>query len=299
MNPTKLKQLENVVRIGGKGSTRRKHKHIPRPSMIDENRLRSSLQKLPMSVLTGIQQVHLSMQDGGQKVMYYPKVECSVQSNVYIISSESSEIIFPDSEPEPGLVGVPQLVPIEDAQCLINLPRSKKKEKKPRIRCRARNKAMKAAWQPDLDGDGVSVASFTNLPAVQPDQKAAGNGDGNYNDVKNEPDGGHNGEEDSPDGNADGHGDGNADASRVFADNDPKHLVSIFNSRKGVPVEELLEIMSLSKNESASSKEARLRFCSDSDSDLDELLFGDIDTAPNGGNQDQDQNQNQDQDRTV
>lgn len=283
MNPAKLKQLEKVVRIGGKGSTRRKHKHIPRPSMIDVSRLRSSLMKLPMSVLRGIQQVHLSMQDGGQKVMHFPKVECSIQSNVYIINSESSEIM-------------PHLVPIEDAQSQVNLHGSKKKEKKPRIRCRARNKAMKAARLSDLDGDGVSVTSCSSPPAVQPDQKAAGSGDGKSNDDKDKPNGGHNDEEGNPDGKADeGGDDGNANALRVADDNDPKHMVSIFSSPKGVPVEELLEMMSLSKNDSASSKEARLRFCSDSDSELDELLFGEIDSAAKGGNQDKNQNQ----DRTV
>lgn len=305
MKPEQLKQLEKVVRIGGKGSTRRKHKHIPRPSTMHETRLRSSLQKLPLSVITGIEQVHLSMQDGVQKVMYFPKVECSVQSNLYIISSASSEIILPDSDPDRELVGVPQLVPIKDAHCLINLQHSKKKEKKekkPRIRCRARNKAMKAASQPDL----VSTSSCTRLPAVQPDPKAAGDGDDkdapdsghNDGDDKDEPDSGHNDGEASPDGNAHGDGEGNGNASREFADDDPKHLVSIFNSHEGVPVEELLDILSLEKADTASSKESRLHFCSDSDSDLDQLLFGEKDSATKEGqqdhNEDQDQDENQD-----
>lgn len=278
MKPEELKQLEKAVRIGGKGSTRRKHKHIPRPSVTGETRLRSSLQKLPLRAVNGIQQVRLSMQDGVQKVMYYPKVECSVQSNMYIISSESSEIILSGSEPDSQ-----QLLPIKDAQSLSDLEHSsKKKEKKPRIRCRARNKAMKAASQPDL----LSATSCTSLPEGQPDPEMTGNED---EEKEEKPDA-----EDSPDGNAGGAGDGNVNASIVLADNDPKHLVSIFNSCEGVPVEELIDILSLEKAEADSGKENRLHFCSDSDSDLDQLLFGEKDSASKEEHHDQNEDRNQD-----
>lgn len=280
MKPEELKQLEKAVRIGGKGSTRRKHKHIPRPSVTGETRLRSSLQKLPLRAVNGIQQVRLSMQDGVQKVMYYPKVECSVQSNMYIISSESSEIILSGSEPDG------QLLPIKDAQSLSDLEHSsKKKEKKPRIRCRARNKAMKAASQPDL----LSVTSCTSLPEVQPAPVATGN-----EDEEDKPDSRRNDAKDSADGNAGGDGDGNGNVSSVLADNDPKHLVSIFNSCEGVPVEQLLDILSLEKTEADSGKENRLHFCSDSDSDLDQLLFGEKDSASKEEHQDQNEDRNQD-----
>ena len=46
MNAEKLKQLQNNVRIGGKGTVRRKKKVVHRTATTDDKKLQSSLKKL-------------------------------------------------------------------------------------------------------------------------------------------------------------------------------------------------------------------------------------------------------------
>ena len=46
MNPEKLKQLQANVRIGGKGTARRKKKVVHRTATTDDKKLQSSLKKL-------------------------------------------------------------------------------------------------------------------------------------------------------------------------------------------------------------------------------------------------------------
>ena len=46
MNPEKLKQMQANVRIGGKGTARRKKKVLHRTATTDDKKLQSSLKKL-------------------------------------------------------------------------------------------------------------------------------------------------------------------------------------------------------------------------------------------------------------
>ena len=46
MNSDKLKQMQNQVRIGGKGTVRRKKKVVHRTATTDDKKLQSSLKKL-------------------------------------------------------------------------------------------------------------------------------------------------------------------------------------------------------------------------------------------------------------
>ena len=46
MNPEKLKQMQANVRIGGKGTARRKKKVVHRTATTDDKKLQSSLKKL-------------------------------------------------------------------------------------------------------------------------------------------------------------------------------------------------------------------------------------------------------------
>ena len=54
MNPEKLKQLQANVRIGGKGTARRKKKVVHRTATTDDKKLQSSLKKL-----SGVEDFHL------------------------------------------------------------------------------------------------------------------------------------------------------------------------------------------------------------------------------------------------
>ena len=49
MNVEKLKQLQAQVRIGGKGTARRKKKVVHRTATTDDKKLQSSLKKLSVS----------------------------------------------------------------------------------------------------------------------------------------------------------------------------------------------------------------------------------------------------------
>ncbi|XP_017853065.1 putative uncharacterized protein DDB_G0287113 [Drosophila busckii] len=188
----KLKKLEDVVRIGGKGSQRRKHKHTQRQTAADENRLQRMLDKLTLNSMPGIQQINLVMRDGSQMVMHYPKVQCALQSNVFVMSSESTQVLAPkqaqpsiatakatmeklqtvmralvkskvkskpkssddESEGKPNQPTQPLLVTTagEPNEQQQQQQQLKKKIKKTRIRQRARNKAMKADSMSEVKG---------------------------------------------------------------------------------------------------------------------------------------------------
>ena len=57
MNQEKLKQLQSQVRIGGKGSARRKKKVVHRTATTDDKKLQSSLKKLSVNTIPGIEEV--------------------------------------------------------------------------------------------------------------------------------------------------------------------------------------------------------------------------------------------------
>jgi uncharacterized protein YutE (UPF0331/DUF86 family) len=60
MNQEKLKQLQAQVRIGGKGTARRKKKVVHRTATTDDKKLQSSLKKLS-GYLTNIRSKYLDL----------------------------------------------------------------------------------------------------------------------------------------------------------------------------------------------------------------------------------------------
>jgi len=69
MNPDKLKRLQNNVRIGGKGSVRRKRKAVHKVVSGDDKRLQSTLKRLGVNTIPGIEEVNLFRKDG--KVIHF------------------------------------------------------------------------------------------------------------------------------------------------------------------------------------------------------------------------------------
>ena len=55
MNQEKLKQLQAQVRIGGKGTARRKKKVVHRTATTDDKKLQSSLKKLSVRIFQDFQ----------------------------------------------------------------------------------------------------------------------------------------------------------------------------------------------------------------------------------------------------
>ncbi|PVD23943.1 hypothetical protein C0Q70_17219 [Pomacea canaliculata] len=92
MNPEKLKQLQakaDQVRIGGKGSARRKKKVIHRTATTDDKKLQSSLKKLSVNSIPGIEEVNMIKEDGQVIHFNNPKVQASLAANTFAITGHA------------------------------------------------------------------------------------------------------------------------------------------------------------------------------------------------------------------
>ncbi|CAF4018486.1 unnamed protein product, partial [Rotaria magnacalcarata] len=102
VNQKKLKELaenSNAVKIGGKGTARRKKKIIHRPANVDDKKLQSSLKKLAANNIPGIEEVNL-FKDNGEVIHFAnPKVQASLSSNTFAISGVSDTKSLQDMLP--------------------------------------------------------------------------------------------------------------------------------------------------------------------------------------------------------
>merc|ERR1712168_229806 len=89
MNPAKLAQLQNSVRIGGKGTARRKKKIVHKASNTDDKKLQSQLKKLQINPIPGIEEVNMFKDDGSVLHFSAPKVQASSQANTFAISGQA------------------------------------------------------------------------------------------------------------------------------------------------------------------------------------------------------------------
>uniref|UniRef100_A0A0L8HT53 Transcription factor BTF3 n=1 Tax=Octopus bimaculoides TaxID=37653 RepID=A0A0L8HT53_OCTBM len=119
MNAEKLRQLQNQVkdiRIGGKGTARRKKKVVHRTATTDDKKLQVSLKKLTVSNISGIEEVNMIKEDGQVIHFNNPKVQASLTANTFAItghaetrpegdtSKPSTEDIDADDDEVPDLV---------------------------------------------------------------------------------------------------------------------------------------------------------------------------------------------------
>jgi len=89
MNPEKLKQLQAQVRIGGKGTARRKKKVVHRTATTDDKKLQSSLKKLAVNNIPGIEEVNMIKEDGQVIHFNNPKVQASIAANTFAITGHA------------------------------------------------------------------------------------------------------------------------------------------------------------------------------------------------------------------
>ncbi|XP_041360373.1 transcription factor BTF3 homolog 4-like [Gigantopelta aegis] len=89
MNPDKLKALQDQVRIGGKGSARRKKKVIHRTATTDDKKLQSSLKKLAVNTIPGIEEVNMIKEDGSVIHFNNPKVQASLAANTFAVTGHA------------------------------------------------------------------------------------------------------------------------------------------------------------------------------------------------------------------
>merc|ERR1712156_1133314 len=86
MNVEKLKQLQAQVRIGGKGTARRKKKVVHRTATTDDKKLQSSLKKLSVNNIPGIEEVNMIKDDGTVIHFNNPKGQASLAANTFAVT---------------------------------------------------------------------------------------------------------------------------------------------------------------------------------------------------------------------
>uniref|UniRef100_A0A6G3MKA8 Transcription factor BTF3 n=1 Tax=Henneguya salminicola TaxID=69463 RepID=A0A6G3MKA8_HENSL len=81
----KLRQMTENVRIGGKGTVRRKKKIVHKGASGDDKKLQSALKKIQMNAISQVEEVDMFKSDGSVMIFKQPKVQASYGSNMYSI----------------------------------------------------------------------------------------------------------------------------------------------------------------------------------------------------------------------
>ncbi|XP_065834830.1 transcription factor BTF3 homolog 4-like [Oscarella lobularis] len=89
MNPDKLKQLQEQVRIGGRGTQRRKRKVVHRTATTDDKKVQSTLKRLGVNAIPGIEEVNMFKDDGYVIHFNNPKVQASLGANTFSVTGHS------------------------------------------------------------------------------------------------------------------------------------------------------------------------------------------------------------------
>uniref|UniRef100_A0A2I3GD03 Transcription factor BTF3 n=1 Tax=Nomascus leucogenys TaxID=61853 RepID=A0A2I3GD03_NOMLE len=101
MNQEKLAKLQAQVRIGGKGTACRK-KVVHRTATADDKELQSSLKKLAVNNIAGIEEVNMIKDDGTVIHFNNPKVQASLSANTFAITGHAEA--KPVTEMLPGIL---------------------------------------------------------------------------------------------------------------------------------------------------------------------------------------------------
>ena len=89
MNAEKLSKMQAQVRIGGKGTVRRKRKVVHRNASTDDKKLQSSLKKIAVNDIPGIEEVNMMKDDGTVLHFNNPKVQASLGANTFSVSGHA------------------------------------------------------------------------------------------------------------------------------------------------------------------------------------------------------------------
>lgn len=88
MNAERLSKMQSQVRIGGKGTQRRKKKVVHKTNT-DDKKLQNSLKKLAVNTIPGIEEVHMIKDDGHVIHFNNPKVQASLPANTFAITGHA------------------------------------------------------------------------------------------------------------------------------------------------------------------------------------------------------------------
>ncbi|XP_044903132.1 centrosomal protein of 89 kDa isoform X7 [Felis catus] len=102
MNQEELAKLQAQVRIEGKGTARRKKKVVHRTATADDKKLQSSLKKLAVNNIAGIEEVNMIKDNGTVIHFNNPKVQASLSGNTFAITGHAEA--KPITEMLPGIL---------------------------------------------------------------------------------------------------------------------------------------------------------------------------------------------------
>ncbi|KAJ3113855.1 Nascent polypeptide-associated complex subunit beta [Phlyctochytrium bullatum] len=94
MNPEKLAKLQAqaaAVRIGGKGTPRRKVKKVVKSAGSEDKKLQATLKKLNPQPIPQIEEVNMFKSDGSVLHFATPKVQASISANTFIITGHAEQ----------------------------------------------------------------------------------------------------------------------------------------------------------------------------------------------------------------
>jgi len=96
----KLQQMSEAVRIGGKGTQRRKHKAPHKTNAADDKKLQAALKKFGVQPIAEIEEVNLIMENNTVIHFPNPKVQASIPSNIYVVSGPNETKKLQDIIPQ-------------------------------------------------------------------------------------------------------------------------------------------------------------------------------------------------------
>lgn len=114
----KLQRMAAGVRVGGKGSVRRKKKAVHKAAPTDDKRLQSTLKRLQLSQLPGIEEVNIFKDSGSVINFQNPKVQAQISANTYVVSgsavTKSLQDMLPSIVNQLGADNMPQMKSLMD-----------------------------------------------------------------------------------------------------------------------------------------------------------------------------------------
>lgn len=196
----KLQRMAAGVRTGGKGSVRRKKKAVHKAAPTDDKRLQSTLKRLQLNQLPGIEEVNIIRENGTFIHFKNPKVQAHIAANTYVVSGNAetkplTEMMnsVMDGIPGAGGMGGTKLEQVqammEQLQASGHLPAGMNLPSgtDPAALAAAAEKAVgaaNAAGEGDDDDDDdvpdlVDSANFEDAAKTAADGDGAANGDAN------------------------------------------------------------------------------------------------------------------------
>lgn len=82
----KLRFLQSQVRIGGKGTVRRKKKILHQMNATDDKKLQSALKRVNLSAIPGIEEVNIIKDDLSVIHFNNPRAQASLSANTFAVT---------------------------------------------------------------------------------------------------------------------------------------------------------------------------------------------------------------------